>query len=228
MVNIAKRMRNFQPKLWRIRNGQGAAVLPPPPSPQLTRLLLRFPHGEWRKPVHGPRLFAHDHLKRLKYHNPALPIRVESSPRSQLEVTFESTDRTTLESLETATESGSVSESTKFKQEWTNIESKPQPAADPSAPSTTSPPVETFTRRAIVDVAGKRPAQIWQWLKKTTNCEELRPSQEDVELMKRLNAFFQKADIDRKRVKAGIDEMRKQKEELRKAREAAERMTSEA
>lgn len=32
---------------------------------------------------------------------------------------------------------------------------------------------------------------------------------------------------DRKRVKAGMDEIRREKEELQKAREAAERMTTE-
>ncbi|EXJ89014.1 hypothetical protein A1O3_02078 [Capronia epimyces CBS 606.96] len=225
MVNIAKRIRSFQP-LWRIRNGQGAAVLPPPPSPQLTHLLLRFPRGEWRKPVHGPRLFANEHLPRLKYHNPALPIRVETFTRSQLEATFESTDRSTLEALESKS-TDSESKAEKFNEEWSKIESKPQLAADPSAPSSTSPPAEIFTRRATVDIAGKRPAQIWHWFQKTTKCEDIPQSPEDVELMRRLNAFFQKAEVDRKRVQVGIDEMRKQKEDLRKAREAAERLTSE-
>lgn len=79
-----------------------------------------------------------------------------------------------------------------------------------------------------MDVARKRPGQIWHWFKKTTKCEDIPISQEDMELMRRLNAFFQKAEIDRQRVKAGIDEMRKQKEDLRKAREAAERLTSES
>ncbi|EXJ95016.1 hypothetical protein A1O1_00134 [Capronia coronata CBS 617.96] len=226
MVNIAKRMRSFQP-LWRIRNGQGAAILPPPPSPQLTHLLLRFPRGEWRKPVHGPRLFANEHLPRLKYHNPALPIRVETFTKSQLQVTFESSDRGSLEALESRnTEADSEGE--KLNEEWSTIESKPQPAADPSTPSSTSPPSEIFVRRATVDIAGKRPRQIWHWLKSAAKCEDIAQSPEDVELMRRLNAFFQKADIDRKRVKAGIDEMRKQKEDLRKAREAAERLTSES
>ena len=38
--------------------------------------------------------------------------------------------------------------------------------------------------------------------------------------MERMNEFFEKAEVDRQRVKAGIDEVRKQKKELQTARDA--------
>ena len=45
--------------------------------------------------------------------------------------------------------------------------------------------------------------------------------------MERMNEFFAQAEVDRQRVKAGMDEIRKQREELKKAREAAARMANE-
>ena len=45
--------------------------------------------------------------------------------------------------------------------------------------------------------------------------------------MSRLNEFFAQAEVDRQRVKAGMDAIRKERDELKKARDAASRMANE-
>lgn len=91
MVNISKRMRVLKRKLLSVRRGPGAAILPqylPQPnntsSPAhplqatLLRLRLDFPPGIGPASK-GARAFWRNHLRRLKYHNPALPITVNQS-----------------------------------------------------------------------------------------------------------------------------------------------------
>lgn len=45
--------------------------------------------------------------------------------------------------------------------------------------------------------------------------------------MEQLDEFFKQSDLDRKRVKAALDAIRKQREELKAARDAAARMANE-
>lgn len=144
-----------------------------------------------------------------------------------MELTFESANPASLEALQNKPWEGQK-EDIKFKEEWTEIKAIPLPAADASSPSSTSPRSPVFTRNARLDINGQRSKEIWRWFQKTTSCSDVPVAPEDADLRNRLQAFFQKAEIDRRLVKAGVDEMNKQKEELKKAREAAERLTSDS
>jgi hypothetical protein len=151
----------------------------------------------------------------------------DSTTKSNLELTFESNDRSSLEALRNKPWAD-PKDVDRFKDQWTEIESKPQPAADPKAPSTTSPPSPAFTRNARLNLGKEGAPEIWKWFKKTTSCQEVTMSAQDEELRRELQSFFQKAEKDRQLVKAGIEAMRKEKQELKRAREAAERLTSES
>ncbi|KIW16395.1 hypothetical protein PV08_06447 [Exophiala spinifera] len=218
MVNLAKRMRNFQP-LLAVQYGKGAAVLPPPPSPQLTRLTMKYPRTEWSLSNQGPRMFAKDSLPRLKYHNPSLPIRVEDTQASTLELTFESTDKAALETLQKRIDSE------KLEDEWTEIQTKLQ---EPTDLNSTSTPLPIFTRNGILALKGKHSREIWRWFQHKTACKDVSISPQDELLRRKLQDTARKSEADRVLVKAGMDALRKQQAELKKAREAAERLTSEA
>ncbi|KIW96337.1 uncharacterized protein Z519_03406 [Cladophialophora bantiana CBS 173.52] len=227
MVNVLKRMRNLQP-LFKIRHGEGAAILPPPPSPQLTRLSLQYDRKQWNKSTRPARIFQKDHLPRLKYHNPALPIRVEQGP-SRLQLTFESADQHALREMErTSLERSNDGE---YRETWTEIEAKSQPVEETTASTSSSlasPATSIFTRSVELRLGPHQPGSIWKWFQNTTKCEDFPENPEENEQMERLNEFFVKAEEDRQRVKAGMDAIRKQKEDLKRAREAAERMANEA
>jgi hypothetical protein len=112
-----------------------------------------------------------------------------------------------------------------FKYSWSNVESKPQPPQDSSSPTPSEP---IFTRHVKVDLSEKGATSIWEYIKSTTKCEEApEPTEEEKTMMAQWRDFKSQAGEDRKLVKAGIDQINKEKEELRKAREAAERLTSE-
>ncbi|KIY00287.1 uncharacterized protein Z520_03972 [Fonsecaea multimorphosa CBS 102226] len=229
MVNVLKRMRGLQP-LFRIRHGEGAAILPPPPSPQLTRLSLQYDRKQWNKSTRPARIFQKDHLPRLKYHNPGLPVRVEQGP-SRLQLTFESADQQALKELERS--SLETSDDGEYREMWSEIETTSKPSNEttstaPVSSSQTSPATPIFTRSVELRLGPHQPGSIWKWFQNTTKCEDFPENPEENEQMERLKEFFAKAEEDRQRVKAGIDAIRKQKEDLKKAREAAERMANEA
>ncbi|KAI1623473.1 hypothetical protein EDD37DRAFT_425165 [Exophiala viscosa] len=223
MVNLAKRMRNFQPKLLAIQYGKGAATLPPPPSPQLTRLVMRYPRTKWSLSNQAPRTFAKDALPRLKFHNPSLPIRVEDAEPAQLELTFEANDKGSLQALQKPPHEGED-----FVEQWTEIESKPQPAASESDPSSTSPPSPIFSRNAKLSLDRTHAREIWRWFQRTTNAQNVPVAPQDEELRQKLATFFQQSEEDRKLVKIGVDAVKKQQADLKRAREAAERLTAES
>lgn len=164
-------------------------------------------------------MFAKDSLPRLKYHNPTLPIRVEDTPSSTLELTFESTDKASLETLQQRTGSE------KLEDEWTEIQTMPQAPPDQSSTST---PATIFTRNGILGLKGKHSREIWSWFRHKTACKDVSISPQDENLRRKLQGTACKSGADRILVKAGMDALRKQQAELKKAREAAERLTSEA
>lgn len=162
-----------------------------------------------------------NNLPRIKYHNPSVPIRVQTADSPALSITFESENQDSLRSLEQK-KSGSDYLSALFKYSWSNVESKPKSSQDGSSPT------PSFTRHVKVDLSEKGAASIWEYIKSTTKCEEApEPTEEEKTMMAQWRDFQSQAGEDRKLVKAGIDQVRKEKEELRKAREAAERLTSE-
>ncbi|KAK5958285.1 hypothetical protein OHC33_000127 [Knufia fluminis] len=109
------------------------------------------------------------------------------------------------------------------------IKVKAQPVADASSPQTTSPPQTTYSRSLTIPLAGVRHTEIWNWIRQHTGLPDHRriPAPEMAEWQKVADHNRQAAK-DRKLVKTGIDAMKREQLELKKAREAAERMAAEA
>ena len=138
-------------------------------------------------------------------------------------MTFESADQNTLQELDTT--SFETSNDGEYKATWSPIESKSQSGTEASIPTPSAG--STFTRSVELRLGPHQPGSIWRWFQTATKCEAFPENPEETTQMDRLNEFFAQAEIDRQRVKAGIDAVRKQKEELKRAREAAARMANE-
>jgi hypothetical protein len=140
-----------------------------------------------------------------------------------LELNFESADQDALKQLETT--SFERSEEGEYHTQWSEIESKPQAVEGPS--SAQSAADSTFTRSVELRLGPHQHSSLWKWFQATTRSEPVPDDPEENAKMDELNEFFAKAEIDRQRVKAGMDDIRKQREDLKKAREAAARMANE-
>lgn len=109
------------------------------------------------------------------------------------------------------------------------IKAKAQPAADPSGPQTTSAPETVFTRTVTLPLGGLRANEVWLWMRQQLDLHhETLMMGKDKEEWVRLARFRAEADKDRQRVKTGIDAMKREKLELKKARENAAKMAAEA
>jgi hypothetical protein len=173
--------------------------------------------------VRPARVLHKEILPRLKYHNPGLAIAVEQGP-GRLRLTFESEDQRDLTELETA--ALETSTDGEYRTEWTPVVPKSQPQAD-AASSASNKATSTYTRTVDLVLGPHQPQNLWEWFRTTTNCSAVLPTSEETERKVELDEFFAKAELDRQRVKAGMDEIRKQREELKRAREAAARMAEE-
>lgn len=100
--------------------------------------------------------------------------------------------------------------------------------SEPSPPSA-GPPQTLYTRTVTLPLAGLRHIEIWNWVRQHTKLADHRvvPA-EDMKEYREVSRFRKQAALDRKRVKTGIDAMKKEKLELKKAREAAEAMAADA
>ncbi|KAK6345566.1 hypothetical protein TWF718_007477 [Orbilia javanica] len=75
MPSPTSRMRWLRAKLYSIRNGTGAAILPP----NISRIALSFNYKSNNGHM-GPRKFFRECLPRLKYHNPEVDMIVTRKP----------------------------------------------------------------------------------------------------------------------------------------------------
>lgn len=211
-------------------SGVGAATFLPHPAPQITQFDLLVPEQKkahepgTRKQISGAWSFIRNALPSIKYHNPSLPIRVRTADTPTLGITFESHDKKALESLDQRG-SGTESMSSRFKYAWSKVEPKPQSAQADTSPN---PSEQSYTRQVQADVSDQPHHAIWEYVKFVTKCEPApEATPEEQTMMKEWKDTLSFGGQDRKRVKAGMDEIRREKEELQKAREAAERMTTE-
>lgn len=92
-----------------------------------------------------------------------------------------------------------------------------------------STPQTLYTRTVTLPLAGLRHIEIWNWIRQHTKLSDHRvvPG-EEIKDYRGVSQFRKQAALDRKRVKAGIDAMKREKLELKKAREAAERMAADS
>lgn len=106
---------------------------------------------------------------------------------------------------------------------------KAQPAADASTPQTTSPPETTYSRTLTLPLAGLRHHEIWNWIRQHTGLGDHRRIPEaEGSAYQALCGHKRRAAKDRHLVRTGVEAMKREEQELKKAREAAERMAAEA
>lgn len=78
------------------------------------------------------------------------------------------------------------------------------------------------------NLAAKPHDEIWEYVEFITQCEEApEATEQERTMMKEWKDTLSFGGADRVRVKAGMDEIKREKEELKQAREAAERLTTD-
>lgn len=108
---------------------------------------------------------------------------------------------------------------------WSDIVTEASSTQDAATQSSAS----VYRRTFLADISGHEVSKIWTLIAGVTGAKDAPPpTAEEAEQMRKLNEFFEQSEIDRRLVKAGRDAVKKEKEELRKAREAAERLSAEA
>ncbi|KAF7507727.1 hypothetical protein GJ744_010156 [Endocarpon pusillum] len=290
MVNITKRMHILKPKLLSVRNGPGAAILPQhetqsdsgtrssrPSQPTLLRIRLDYPPGNGPASK-GARAFWRNHLRRLKYYNPALPITVNQNaqkgtegnpgPAWRLFLDFEGEEKA-LRELATEPKNEHFKEvmeeeliprprSTEevvVEDNTTQSKPKPRPKSQakasvttpplPPPPSSSSPdqnpppsPLPSVstsenarplisTRTISLPTLNRPAGALWFWFQQRTKCVDVPESDADKRLARELAKHAVKAEEDRKRVKKGIDAMKRQELMLKMARGEVERMRAD-
>jgi hypothetical protein len=140
-------------------------------------------------------------------------------------LTFESPDQASLNEIEKL--SMESSDEGVYKAEWSPAEPKPQVTAS-STQQLPQASQSFYTRSVSLTLGPHQPKSLWQWFQNATRCENFPENPEETQQMDQLQEFFKQSEADRQRVKAGMDAIRKQKEDLKRARDAAAAMAGDA
>ncbi|KAG7054108.1 50s ribosomal protein mrp49 [Colletotrichum scovillei] len=179
-----------------IRFGLGAAKLPP----NVTRI-----HMEFARRVDGghfgPKKFWRDMLPRLKYYNPAVPMIVNRKNNNEGAAIMSVYFSTSGEPLEPST--------------------LPQPPSSAIDNSKAPAPLEGLERVVKIDMKNKHSEEIYDQFLQETKAEAVLPGPEDEADMKAAEELRIKGDKDRKRVAKILEEERREKAMLARARAEA-------
>jgi Mitochondrial ribosomal protein L51 / S25 / CI-B8 domain len=85
-----------------------------------------------------------------------------------------------------------------------------------------------YTRSVTLGLRNRSAGNIWTWFSDRTRCTPVPRSAEDIGELRKLGEFFKQSAIDRERVKEGRDAVRKEKEDLARARGEANKLKEEA
>jgi hypothetical protein len=85
-----------------------------------------------------------------------------------------------------------------------------------------------FTRSVTLGLRDRSAGNIWAWFSDRTCCTPVPRSAEDIDELRKLGEFFKQSAIDRQRVKEGRDAVKKEKEDLARARGEANKLKEEA
>ncbi|KAF3766339.1 hypothetical protein M406DRAFT_68691 [Cryphonectria parasitica EP155] len=243
MSAIGRRMNDLKSLMY-VRNGPGAAILPP----TVTKIHLEFAH-KWDGGHYGPRKFWQKNLPRLKYHNPAVPMIVNRTKDQTAAATLSIYMKTTTSSSSSSSSSAAATTTTPTT---TTTPSPPSPEAAEAAP-------DAATSEATTAAPGKPVAVADPWLNiasstqglsrapppsdgetvvtinmkfvssddilrqfvAKTGARELEPSEEDRAEMTRLEELEKQAEADRAVQKAFRDKIKAEKKMLERARQEA-------
>ncbi|KAH0442164.1 50s ribosomal protein mrp49 [Colletotrichum kahawae] len=190
MVNVGKRWHALR-AILSIRHGPGAAILPP----NVTRI-----HMEFAKTMEGghmgPRKFWHNMLRRLKYHNPAVPMIVNRK---------------------------STNEGAAMMHIYFSKGAPIDPATLPQNPSSamdgSKAPEPTENERVVkFDIKDKRSEEILERFIAEAEATPVTPTPEELREMEEVEKLRVKSEADRVANAKIRDEARKQKAMLDKAR----------
>ena len=252
-------MTDFCPsQLLSVRHGPGAAILPQyqtqldnTPSrsqPTLLRIRLDFPPGNGPA-SNGARIFWHNHLRRLKYHNPALPIAVnwnakqgtegQPGPAWRLFLDFEG-EENALRELATEPKNPHFKEAMEEElrprprnpaeqdsksQSSQTASSAPSPDQQQQTSTQTTPATPQISTRTVsLPVLNRGAGALWFWFQQRTKCIDVPQSEADKQLAAELAEHDVKAEEDRQRVKKGLDKIKTQQLMLKMAKGEMERM----
>ncbi|KKA27691.1 hypothetical protein TD95_002770 [Thielaviopsis punctulata] len=198
MVGTATRWHQVR-RLLGIKFGPGAAVLPP----NVTRIHMDFSRD--MKGGHmGPRKFWKDILPRLKYHNPSIPMlvcrRMIADGPATMTVYMRSSSSSSAPSTPDAPSTASVLSSGVSQ----NGVPAPAPLADETA--------------VTIDMKNLHTETILSKFLATTKAVPIEPTPEEEKEIADDKLMSGKAELDRVRVKSLVDEQRRERDMLERAR----------
>lgn len=80
----------------------------------------------------------------------------------------------------------------------------------------------------MLGLTGQDPQAIWTWFQERVHTSPVPETPEDRRAREELEKVFAQSEIDRQRVKKGVEAMKREQADLRRAREEAEKLSAEA
>ncbi|KAH6676058.1 50S ribosomal protein Mrp49 [Plectosphaerella plurivora] len=182
--------------IHKIHHGPGAALLPP----SITRIHMEFARKSADGHM-GSRKFWREHLPRLKYHNPAIPMIVNRKDNNEGAATM------TIYFRNAATAAG----------ETVNRIQPPSSAMDTS--KAVAPAADE--RVVKIDMKNKHSDDILRQFMAETQAKPVEHTPEQLQEIEAVEEFIVQAEKDRTVVQNYRDEVKKEQDMLRKARESA-------
>lgn len=221
------------PQLSSLRNGPGAATLPP----TVTRLHLEFAHKQ-DKGHAGSRKFWRDHLPSLKYHNPSVPMIVNRTRDQEVTPTLTIYMKGTSSSSSSSSDQQQPSKPLKLDapskaaikppkaavalvgDPWQHIGS----ATDGSAPA---PPAAGGETAVTINLRNVLSGDIWKQFVAKTGATVVEPTPADAQEMERIAELEVQSQYDRRVNQAYRNRLKEEKMRLEKARQEADALKAD-
>lgn len=202
-----------------VRNGPGAAKLPP----NVTKIHMEFAH-KWDDGHYGSRNFWRDHLPRLKYHNPQVPMVVNRTREQHGPATLSIYVRTPSDSARPAAAqaqaAGGGAKAPAAADAWGTIKS----SSDGKARALEPAEGETVV---TINMKNVRSEDILRQFMERTGARQLEPTPEDQEEMARLAELQERAVYDKEVQRRYRDKIQSEKKLLEKARQEADALKAD-
>ncbi|KAK7746985.1 hypothetical protein SLS53_002173 [Cytospora paraplurivora] len=216
MSAIGKRMNKLK-ALMNVRNGPGAAKLPP----NVTKIHMEFAH-KWDDGNFGSRKFWRDHLPRLKYHNPQVPMIVNRTREQHGPATLSIYVKSNNEKPAQAAAAGGGGAAAAAP-------GAPAPAVVTSSSEGKARAPEPSEGETVVTINMKnvRSDDILKQFMERTGARQLEPTPEDAEELARLAELQERAVYDREVQRRYRDKIQSEKRLLEKARQEADALKAD-
>lgn len=216
MSAIGRRMNNLKAQLMNVRNGPGAAKLPP----NVTKIHMEFAH-KWNDGHYGSRNFWRDHLPRLKYHNPQVPMVVNRTREQHGPATLSIYLRTgDAAQAQSQAQAQAQAQAQNPADSWASIASSTEGKARAPAPAEG----ETVV---TINMKNVRSDDILKQFMERTGARQLEPTPEDQEEMARLAELQERAAYDKEVQRRYRDKIQSEKKMLEKARQEADALKAD-